>query len=87
MPVYEYKCDFCASRLEVERSFDSEAGSPTCRDCGILMSRVWHSPQITKLISSRSWVLLHRPIKKGSERGSKRSLFFIAELKGIATTL
>lgn len=46
MPVYEYRCEFCASRLEVERSFDSEAGSPTCRDCGVLMSRVWHSPQI-----------------------------------------
>ena len=46
MPVYEYKCDFCASRLEVERSFDSEAGSPTCRDCGVQMTRVWSAPSI-----------------------------------------
>lgn len=39
--MYEYKCPNCSTLLLVERSIHAEASTPSCADCGSLMSRVW----------------------------------------------
>lgn len=44
--MYEYKCPRCSTLLSVERSIHAEASTPSCADCGELMSRVWSSPPI-----------------------------------------
>jgi len=46
MGKYEYQCEFCYNRLEVERSIHAEASNPSCTNCGIIMSRVYYSPGI-----------------------------------------
>ncbi|MFC2063276.1 FmdB family zinc ribbon protein [Chloroflexota bacterium] len=33
MPIYEYECEKCASRFELKRRFDEDAGSPCCPQC------------------------------------------------------
>lgn len=30
MPVYEYKCSWCGSTVELQRSFDNRDDWPTC---------------------------------------------------------
>ena len=32
MPIYEYKCDECANRFELRRSFNDDDG-PSCPKC------------------------------------------------------
>ena len=33
MPTYEYECESCACRFELNRRFSNDAGSPCCPKC------------------------------------------------------
>jgi putative FmdB family regulatory protein len=45
--IYEYKCPNCSVSSFTERSIHAEASTPSCADCGELMSRVWASPPVS----------------------------------------
>lgn len=46
MPTYEFVCDFCASKRSIELSMTVEVKTPSCEQCGLLMSRVWNPAPI-----------------------------------------
>ena len=46
MPIYPYKCDFCANYLEIERGVDEDRPTPACTNCGVHMNRVWSAPSV-----------------------------------------
>lgn len=46
MPLYPFRCEFCANYLEVERGIDEDVTNPACNYCGIQMTRVWSAPSI-----------------------------------------
>ncbi len=46
MPIYPYRCEFCANYLEVERGVDEDRPNPACTNCGLQMTRVWSAPGI-----------------------------------------
>lgn len=47
MPIYEYKCDTCATTKAIERSIHSEASNPLCDDCKQVMNRIYSTPGIS----------------------------------------
>lgn len=47
MAIYEYKCKSCDASETVSRGITEKEEIPSCRDCNLLLSRVYSSVGVT----------------------------------------
>jgi len=46
LPIYQYKCEKCATEFEQRKSFSEESNHVTCPECGKRAHRVFCAPGI-----------------------------------------